>query len=135
MLHLLLLAALTAQATADKTTYTSEELATGAIREIITAQHVYKANNPQRGYACSLEPLVKADLLKDTWTAGTRLDGYTFRLWCETTGAPQASFRASAAPVRKAKGSTLTVCTDETYTLRTVDGDVAACFVKGTPAR
>ncbi len=135
MLHLLLLAALTAQPAPDNGTSTPEELATGALREIITAQHVYKLNNPQRGYACSLEPLVKADLLKDTWTAGTRVDGYTFRLWCEATGTPQATFRAAAVPVKTAKGARLTVCTDETYALRTVDGDAAACFAKGTPVR
>ena len=111
--------------------YTPEELAVGAVREIITAQAVHKQTSPEVGYACSLEPLVEADILLDTWLAGTRVDGYAFELWCDTWGTPQTTFRASAVPVKKVKGATLTVCTDETNVVRTIEGDVAACFEKG----
>jgi hypothetical protein len=50
-----------------------------------------------------------------------------------TAGAPQATFRASAVPAKKEKGSRLTACTDDTNVARTADGDVAACFAKGAP--
>ncbi len=51
------------------------------------------------------------------------------------TVSAQSSFRASAVPARKEKGSTLTVCTDETNVPRTTDGDVAGCFARGAPSK
>jgi len=70
-------------------------------------------------------------MLLDTWLAGTRVEGYRLELWCDTTDTPQGTFRASAVPVKKGSGATLTVCTDESNVVRTADGDVAACFEKG----
>jgi hypothetical protein len=138
MLDLILLVsalALPAQGDAKpaKTEYTPEQLAEGAIREIISAQAVHKQTSPRVGYACSLERLVEAQLLLDTWLAGKRVEGYSFRVWCEPSSTPQASYRASGVPSKKTKGATLTVCTDQTNVPRTIDGDVAACFTKGAP--
>lgn len=113
--------------------YTTEQLAVGAIREIISAQAVRKQQSPEAGYACALEPLIEADLLGAVWLDGGRLDGYAFELWCEGSDTPQTTFRASAVPVKKGEGSTLTVCTDETNVPRTVEGTVGECFAKGAP--
>ncbi len=132
ILMMLLLTTLgTTPATASEA-YTPEQLAVGAIREIITAQHVHKQRYPQLGYACSLERLVETQMLLDTWLAGKRVEGYAFRLWCAQPRTPQASYRASALPVKKAKGAMRTVCTDETNVPRMVEGDVEACFARGT---
>ena len=107
----------------------------GAVREIIPAQAVLKQSSPSAGYACSLERLVAAGMLLDVWLAGKRVDGYVFKVWCDSKATPQTTYRASAVPLRKAKGATLTVCTDETNVPRTVDGDMAACFAKGAPPK
>jgi hypothetical protein len=133
---LVLVSALAQQPSAGaEPSYSPEQLAGGAIREILSAQAVHEKQFPELGYACSLERLVETRMLLDTWLTGKRVDGYTFRLWCDTKASPQATFRASAVPVKKAKGATLTVCTDETNVPRTIEGDVAACFAKGAPAR
>ncbi len=115
--------------------YSPEQLAGGAIREILSAQAVHKKQFPELGYACSLERLVETQMLLDTWLTGKRVDGYTFKVWCDKKGTPQTRFRASAVPLKKAKGASLTVCTDETNVPRTIDGDAAACFAKGVAAR
>lgn len=107
---------------------TPEQLAGGAIREIISAQAYHKTAFPQLGYACSIERLVEVQALGDIWSGGKRVDGYAFKLWCQQAGTPQATYRASAVPVNKTEGSTLTVCTDETNVPRTIDGDVEGCF-------
>lgn len=112
--------------------YTREQMAVGAIREIISAQAVRKMQAPDLGYACAVEPLVEADLLGEVWLEGGRLEGYSFELWCDTEGAPQTTFRASAVPVTKGEGSTLTVCTDETNVPRTIEGSAEACLEKGS---
>jgi hypothetical protein len=134
---MLVLAALATQpVTAQSQAYTPEQLAVGAINEIISAQAVRKRDAPQQGYGCSLEQLVKAQLLLETWLVGKRVEGYTLRLWCDRSSTPQATYRASAVPAKKAPGSMLTVCTDETNVARTIEGDEAACFGKGAaPAK
>jgi len=114
---------------------TPEELAVGTIRSILSAQAAYKHTHPEAGYACDIETLVKADMLVEALAAAKTFDGYVFRVWCETRNTPQASFRASAVPAKKEKGSRLTVCSDETNVPRTTDGDVAACFARGAPPR
>ena len=111
--------------------HTPEQLAIGAVREIVSAQAVYRQSFPDAGYACRLEPLVEADILLDTWLAGTRVEGYTFEIWCDGTDTPQTTFRASAVPVEKRPGATLTVCTDETNVVRAIESDVIACFERG----
>jgi len=132
----LLLSALAAQAPAPATpAYTPEQLATGTIRSIISAQAVYRQTHPGAGYACDVETLVKADMLADVLSAGKAFNGYVFNVWCDTKGTPQTNYRASAVPVKMTTGSTLTACTDESNVPRTIDGDVAACFAKGQPAR
>jgi hypothetical protein len=134
---LVLLSALGVQAPAPGAgaSQTPEQLATGAVAEIMSAQAVHKKNYPDVGYACGLERLVEAQLLLDVWLAGKRVDGYTFKVWCDATSRPQATYRATAVPVKKAEGARLTVCTDESNVPRTIEGDVAACFAKGQPAR
>ena len=114
---------------------TPEELAVGTIRSIISGQAAYKHAHPGAGYACDVETLVKADMLAETLSAGKAFDGYVFKVWCDTRSTPQASFRASAVPAKKQKGSSVTVCTDETNVPRTTDGDVSACFAKGAPPK
>jgi hypothetical protein len=132
----LLLSALATRASAPVTPADSpEHLATGAIAEIVSAQAVHRQKFPDVGYACSLERLVETQMLLDVWLEGRRVDGYEFRVWCEKTGTPQATFRASAVPSKPGAGASLTVCTDESNLPRTIDGDVAACFAKGRPAR
>lgn len=120
---------------AEAAQYTPEQLATGAVREIISAQAVHKKSHPEVGYACSLARLVETQMLLDVWLAGKRVDGYAFKVWCETKAAPQTSFRASAVPLAKAKGASQTVCTDETNVPRTIEGDAQACFDKGVPVK
>ncbi len=115
--------------------YTQEELAVGTIRSIISAQAYHKQTYPAVGYACDIETLVKAQALVDALSEGMTFDGYVFKVWCESKATPQARFRASAVPARRGKGSSLTVCTDETNVPRNVDGDVAACFEKGAPPK
>jgi hypothetical protein len=134
---LVLLSALAAQqpAAASGPSYTPEQLAVGTIRSIISAQAVYRQTHAGAGYACDVETLVKADLLADVLSTGKAFNGYAFKVWCGTKGAPQTSYRASAVPVKKTTGSTLTACTDETDVPRTVEGDVAACFTKGAAVR
>ena len=73
-------------------------------------------------------------MLLDVWLAGKRVDGYAFKVWCDATSRPQATYRATAVPVKKAEGARLTVCTDESNVPRTIEGDVAACFAKGQRA-
>ncbi len=135
MLHLALLAALAVQPASDKGSYTQEELAVGTVRSIISAQAYHQRAFAQLGYACSIERLVEVQALLDTLSQGKTFDGYVFRVWCESTSAPQTTYRASAVPAKRVKGALLTVCTDETNVPRTVDGDVSACFARGTPAR
>ena len=115
--------------------YTPEQLADGAIREIISAQAYHKTAFPQLGYACSIERLVEVQALGDVWSGGKRVDGYAFKLWCTQAGTPQATYRASAVPVKKARGPTLTVCTDETNVPRKIDGDPETCFARGAAPR
>jgi hypothetical protein len=110
-----------------------EELAVGAMHEIMTAQAVLKQTSPAVGYACSLGQLVEAGMLLDVWLAGKRVDSYRFEVWCDTKGTPQATYRAAAVPLKKARGTTLTFCTDETNVPRMIDGDAAACLAKGAP--
>ena len=124
---------LTTLAVAGQTAYTPEELAVGTIRSIISAQAAYRHTHPDAGYACDIETLVKADMLAEALSAGRTFDGYVFKVRCDTRSTPHASFRASAVPAKKATGSSLTVCTDETNVPRAIDGDVAACFAKGAP--
>jgi hypothetical protein len=112
---------------------TPEQLATGAVREIISAQAVHKKSHPEVGYACSLERLVETEMLLGVWLTGERVDGYAFKVWCDTKAVPQTNFRASAVPLAKAKGASLTVCTDQTNVPRTIEGDAQACFDKGVP--
>jgi len=135
VLVLLTTLASSGQTPAGQASYTSEELAVGTIRSIISAQAAYKHSHPDAGYACDVETLVKADMLVDALSAGKAFDGYVFKVWCETRTTPQASFRASAVPARKGKGSRLIACTDETNVPRTTDGDVAACSAKGAPPK
>jgi hypothetical protein len=123
------------QPTAGGPSYTPEQLAVGTTRSIISAQAVYKQTHPEAGYACDIATLVKVDMLTDVLSAGKAFNGYAFKVWCDTKATPQATFRASAVPVKKAKGATLTVCADETNVPRTVDGDVAACFARGVASR
>jgi hypothetical protein len=134
---LVLLSALAVQAPAPGAgaSYTPEQLAKGAVAEIMSAQAVHKRQFPDAGYACSLERLVETEMLLDVWLAGKRVDGYAFRVWCESAGKPQASYRASAVPAKTMKGAPLTLCTDESNVLRTVEGDTAACFAKGVAAK
>ena len=132
---LLLLTALEAAPQSASAPYTPEQLAGGAIREIISAQAYHKRTFPQQGYACTIERLVEVQALGGVWSTGKRVDGYSFKLWCEHAGTPQATYRASATPVKRAKGSTLAVCTDETNVPRTIDGDVKACFDRGVPQK
>ncbi len=134
MLHLLLLAGLAVQPASDNHSYTQEELAVGTVRSIISAQAYHQHAFPRVGYACSIERLVEVQALLDTLSQAKTVDGYVFKVWCESTSTPQTTYRASAVPAKKVKGSTLAVCTDETNVPRTVDGDAAACFAKGTPA-
>jgi len=115
----------------DKSQYTNEQLAVGTIRSIISAQAAYRHTRPEAGYACDIETLVKADMLIDAMSNGRAFDGYVFRVWCDQTSTPQATYRASAVPVAKDEGSSLTVCSDESNVPRTIDGDVAACFARG----
>jgi hypothetical protein len=115
--------------------YPPEQLAVGAVLEIISAQATFKQAFPRVGYACSLEQLVEAQMLRDTWLAGQRVDGYAFRVWCETKATPRTTYRASGVPAKRTKGAALTVCTDETNTPRTIDGDVPACFARGLASR
>jgi hypothetical protein len=129
MLELMLVLSLAAQ---PSPSYTKEQLAVGAIREVISAEAVHRKIHPQVGYACGLERLVAEQLLLDTWLQGTRLDGYRFRVWCDHAGTPQASYRASAVPVNRTSGASLTVCADETNMPRVIDGDADACFARGT---
>jgi hypothetical protein len=133
--HLILASGLVAAGLAggidDMAADTPEQLAVGAVREIVSAQAVHKEMSPDIGYACGLEPLVEAQILLDTWLAGTRVEGYRFQLWCDTTDRPQTTFRASAVPRKKGSGATLTVCTNESNVVRTIEGDVASCFEKG----
>jgi hypothetical protein len=137
VLILMPLVALASQAPGDSraTSYTPEPLAVGAIREIVSAQAVHKRMFPQVGYACSLERLVETQMLLDSWLAGKRVEGYIFKVWCDTKGKPQANYRASGVPSKRVTGATLTVCTDEANTPRTIDGDAAACFAKGVAAK
>jgi hypothetical protein len=132
-LALLLVAAAPAPRGTTTSSHTPEQLAVGAVSEIISAQAVHAQMSPQVGYACSLKRLVDAQLLLDVWLSGKRVDGYVFDVWCEQEATPQATFRASAVPTHKGPGSTLTVCTDQTNVPRTVEGDVAACFARGKP--
>jgi len=134
-LILLTTMAVPGQATAGQAADTPEELAVGTMRSIISAEAAYKHTHPDAGYACDVETLVKADMLVEALSAGKAFDGYVFKVWCETKSTPQASFRAAAVPMKKEKGSSLTVCTDETNVPRTTDGDVAACFAKGAPPK
>jgi hypothetical protein len=115
--------------------YTQEELAVGTIRSILSAQAYYKQTYPAVGYACDIETLVKAQALVDALSEGKTFNGYVFKIWCEAKTSSQARFRASAVPAKKAKGSSLTICTDETNVPRTVDGNAAACFEKGSPSK
>jgi len=63
------LLALGAQTPSDAApAHTPEQLAVGAVREIIGAQAVQKMQSPEVGHACSLEPLVEADLLGEVPT-------------------------------------------------------------------
>jgi len=119
----------------DKSQYPNEQLAVGTIRSIISAQAAYRHTKPEAGYACDIETLVKADMLIEAMSNGKSFDGYVFRVWCEQTSTPQATFRASAVPAAMAVGSSLTVCTDESNVPRTIAGDVAACFVRGRGPR
>jgi len=132
---MLLLTALEAAPQSASAPYTPEQAAGGAIREIISAQAYYRSTFPQRGYACSLARLVEVQALGEVWSTGKRVGGYSFKLWCEHAGTPQASYRASATPVTRTKGSTLAVCADETNVPRTIDGDVKACFDRGVPQK
>jgi hypothetical protein len=124
------------QSSAGRTpSYTPEELAVGTIRSILSAQAAYRHTRPDVGYACDIATLVKADMLVDALSAGKAFDGYVFKVWCEARSTPQAAFRASAVPTKKAKGSSLIACADETNVPRTTDGDVAACFATGAPPK
>ncbi len=135
MLQLLLVSALAAQTPAGKPAYTPEELAVGTTRSIISAQAYHQHTFPQLGYACSIERLVEVQALLDTLSQGKTVDGYVFKVWCDSTAEPQKGYRASGVPVKKRDGASLTVCTGETNVPRTIDGDVAACFARGKPAR
>ena len=133
---LVLVSSLAQQPSAGATQpYTPEQLAVGTIRSVISAQALYRQTHPRAGYACDVGTLVKVDMLSDVLSAGKPLDGYVFKVWCDTKATPQVTFRASAVPVKKAKGASLTVCTDETNVPRTIDGDVVACFAEGVPER
>ncbi len=132
---ILLTLAVLGQSAGGRTPETPEELAVGTMRSILSAQAAYRHAHPDTGYACNIGTLVKADMLVEALSAGKAFDGYVFKVWCETRTTPQASFRASAVPARKQKGSSLTVCTDETNVPRTIDGDVAACFARGASLR
>ncbi len=133
MLSMMLL--LTALEATPQPPYTPEQLAGGAIREIISAQAYHRKTFPRLGYACSIERLVEVQALGDVWSTDRRVDGYTVKLWCDRTATPQATYRASAVPVKKTRGSALTVCTDETNVPRTIDGDPEACLARGNAAR
>jgi hypothetical protein len=130
---LVFLATLAVQPAGASQPYAPEQLASGAVREVLSAQAVHKKSYPAVGYACSLERLVETQMLLDVWLAGKRVDGYAFRVWCDTQATPQTSFRASAVPLKT--GASLTVCTDQTNILRTIEGDAAACFDKGVPLK
>ncbi len=132
---ILLTMAVPGQSAAGRAPETPEELAVGTMRSIISAQAAYRHTRPDAGYACDVETLVKADMVVEALSAGRTFDGYVFKVWCDTRSTPQASLRASAVPAKKAKGSSLTVCTDETNVPRTADGDVAACFAMGAPPK
>src|SRR5512143_1126144 len=125
---LMLMAALEAPPQSVPASYTPEQLAEGAIREIISAQAYHRKAFPSLGYACSIDRLVAVQALGDIWLTGKRVDGYSFKLWCQTAAAPQTAYRASAIPTKKTQGSMLTVCADEENVPRTSDGDLESCF-------
>jgi hypothetical protein len=131
---LVLLSALAGQPAAEPAQApTPEQLAVGTIRSIISAQAYHRQTYPQQGYACDIERLVEVEALLDTLSHGRAVDGYVFRVWCEKASRPQATYHASAVPVKRAPGSQLTVCTDQTNVPRTIEGDARACFDKGVP--
>ncbi len=132
---ILLALAVPGQSAPGPSSETPGELAVGTMRSILSAQAAYKHTHPDTGYACDVETLVKGDMLVEAMAGGKPFGGYVFKVWCETRSTPQATFRASAVPAKKEKGSALTVCTDETNVPRTTDGDVAACFAKGATAK
>jgi hypothetical protein len=132
LLSMMLLSALRAAPLSASETYTKEQLAGGAMREIISAEAYHRKAFPQLGYACSIERLVAVQALGEVWSTGKRVEGYVFKVWCDHAGTPQTTYRASAVPVNKTSGSTLTLCADETKALRTIDGDVKACLERGT---
>jgi hypothetical protein len=114
---------------------TPERLAVGTIRSVVSAQAYHKQAFPAIGYACDIETLVRAQALLDSLSAGKPFNGYVFRVWCETKNTPQTTFRASAIPAKRAEGSNLTACADETNVPRTVQANLADCFAKGIAAQ
>ena len=127
----LLLTALEAAPQPSSASFTPEQLAGGAVREIMSAQAYHKKTFPQQGHACSIERLVEVQALGEAWASNRRVDGYSFKLWCDPVNTPQTTYRTAAVPVKKTRGSTLTVCADETNVLRTIDGDPEACLARG----
>ncbi len=112
--------------------YSQEELAGGAIREIISAQAYHRKAFPALGFACSIDRLVAVQALGDVWLTGKRVDGYRLELWCQEVTTPQSTYRASAIPTKKTKGAMLTVCADEENVPHTSAVDLQSCFDQRT---
>lgn len=122
----------TAAPAADPTP-TPQESAAGTVRSIISAEAYHKQKFPSVGYACDTLTLVKADALVAELAGGKVYGGYVFEVSCPKPGSPQPTYRASGIPAKQGMG--LTFCADETNVLRSVKGDAAACFAKGTPVK
>ena len=118
----------------------NEDMASGRVGMIASAERTYAAKHSDRGYTCKLAELFaqqgsgdgpdQTSVENDFGLAGGEFAGYHFALsGCE--GSPASKYQITAVPAESDSGMK-TFCADQSGIVRfTVGGKSAACFTRG----
>jgi len=117
----------------------NENMASGRIRVIVSAEGRYAAKHPDRGYSCNLTALFEnaeagdsADQARaeNAPVVSDETSGYHFSL-AGCSGNPAAKFQITAVPIETDAGMK-TFCADESGTVRfEVNGKSSSCLRRG----
>ena len=117
-----------------------ESNAIGVMRSINTAEVYYAKAYTDRGFACSLDPLLvgpapataSADHagLLDNSLADPKARRYTFTVRCRDDNKPSKTYESWAMPLDK---GTRAICSDETAVVRWVTKKADSCANSGDP--
>jgi Tfp pilus assembly protein PilE len=112
----------------------NEASARSMLHAINTAQEIFSASNPAKGYACTLGALADPRLIPESLASGEDM-GYLFEIFDCGPGEPNAAYRAFAYPVSKKETGYWVFCTDQTARVKGSPESRADCLQQGVAQR